>query len=56
MRMDGADLLPADYWGLVAGLRSRPRWGSLRRSPSGVWGGAAAASEFCAFYLLFHAI
>jgi len=29
--------------------------GSVVSSPSGVWGGAPAASEFCSFYFPFHA-
>ena len=30
-------------------------WGSIISSPSGVWGGAPAAIEFCSFYFPFHA-
>ena len=45
--------------GGAVGADPLPSWlgslGSVESSPSGVWGGAPVASEFCAFYFLFHA-
>jgi len=46
-------------WDLGRGVSSPANygfWGSVVSSPSRVWGGAPAANDFSAFYLLFHAL